>query len=121
MLKIHETTTPGGAVETTFLRVDDGALSLSSGEGTVALPDGALDAVMRRYGMPVDPEAQLTVVASLELGDGRVLRHARHLARYDVIARDWLVYDAPGQETACALATTVAGALDHLARAGRRA
>jgi hypothetical protein len=53
----------------------------------------------------------------LDLGDGRVLRHIRHLGRYDVIARDYLTYSVPTQEPLCALATTVAGALAHLGRA----
>ena len=46
-----------------------------------------------------------------------VLRHVRHLAIYDVIARDYLVYEAPHREPMCALATIVAGALGHLGRA----
>ena len=32
------------------------------------------------------------------------------------VAKDWLVYERAGEEPLCALATTVAGALDYLAR-----
>jgi hypothetical protein len=46
-----------------------------------------------------------------------VLRHVRHLAGYDVIARDYLVHDrGDGTEPLCAMATRVAAALAHLAR-----
>lgn len=120
MLRVHERTTERG-LEGVFLRVDDGVLTLASTEGAFPLPDGALDAVMRRYGAPLEPTERLVAVASLDLGDGRALRHVRHLARYDVIARDYLVYDPGGREALCALATTVAGALEHLGRAARAA
>jgi hypothetical protein len=114
MLKIHETTSASGALSGVCLQTSNGALALVTDAGTFPLPEGALDAVMLRYGAPLDPASQLVPVAILPLGEGRALRHVRHLATYDVIARDYLVYDAPGKEPLCALATTVAGALDHL-------
>ena len=118
MLKIHETTTAQGGLSPVFLRVDDGgALALVCEDGTLALPGASLQSVMTRFGQPLDSAARLTEVGSLDLGGGRVLRHARHLARFDVIARDYLTYSVPGQEALCALATTVAGALAHLGRA----
>jgi hypothetical protein len=118
MLKIHETTTAEGGLSPVFLRVDDGgALALVCEEGTLTLPGAALHSVMTRYGQPLDTAARLVEVGSLDLSGGRVLRHARHLARFDVIARDYLTYSVPGQDALCALATTVAGALAHLGRA----
>jgi hypothetical protein len=72
---------------------------------------------MRRYGAPFDPEATIAVMATLPLADGRELRHVRHLAGYDVIARDYLVFEVAPGVSVCALATTIAGALAHLARA----
>jgi len=51
------------------------------------------------------------------LPDGEILRHVRHLAGYDVIARDYVVYESPDHETSCALAATVSAALLHLGRA----
>jgi hypothetical protein len=79
----------------------------------------ALASVTTRYGAPFDPEAPISVVATLDLGDGRALRHVRHLAGYDVIARDYLVYEGAAPEASCALATTIARALEHLAQAVR--
>jgi len=90
-----------------------------SEESTLPLPDCALDHVMRRFGGPLDPAQPLAEVGTLDIGEGRVLRHVRHLARYDVIARDYVTYSVPGHEALCALATTVAGALAHLGRAYR--
>ena len=116
-LKVHETTRADGSLAPVFLVVDDGGLAIASDEATFALPDGAVAAVMARFGKPLEPSARLVHGDVLDLGDGCVLRHVRHLALYDVIARDYLVYEASGREPMCALATTVAGALDHLGRA----
>jgi hypothetical protein len=118
MLKIHEITTASGALSAVFLRLEDGVLVLGGDHEAFVLPHGALEAVMARFGAPLDPSSRVVSVAMLELGSGRALRHVRHLARYDVIARDYLVYEAADREPLCALATTVAGALDHLGRAG---
>jgi len=120
MLKIHETTKPDGELAPIFLVLEDGVLAITSDEGTFALPEGALDAVMTRFGGPLEPSEQLMPVATLDLGSGKALRHVRHLARYDVIARDYIVYETPDREPVCALATTLAGALGHLGRAANR-
>lgn len=117
MLKIHETTLQDGSLSPVFLRCDGDVLALASDRGTLPLPAGALEAVMARFGAPLEDGASVVEVASLDLGASGRLRHVRHLARYDVIARDWLIHERPGEEPRCALATTVAGALDHLARA----
>jgi hypothetical protein len=122
-VKIHETEKDDGAIARVFLLVEDGVISISSDEDSegcpvalLALPEGAIDAVMKRYGAPLDPSQELIPVDTLDLGDGCALHHVRHLARYDVIARDFLVYEAHEREPVCALATTIAGALSHLAR-----
>jgi hypothetical protein len=119
VLKIHETTAAGGELCSVFLRVNDGALALVSANEVLALPGAALESVMKRFGAPLDAAARVLEIGALDLGEARVLRHVRHLARFDVIARDYLTLSVPGQEPLCALATTVAGALDHLGRAYR--
>ncbi len=119
-LKIHEITAANGALSAVNLQDRQGALALVSDEGTLPLPEGGLEAVMLRYGAPLDAASKLALVGTLALAGGRALRHVRHLATYDVVARDYLVYEAPGEEPLCALATTVAGALDHLGRAAAR-
>jgi len=118
-LKIHESTEEDGTLAPVWLLAEGDALVLLHQGERLVLPDGALPAVMARYGKPLAPEVRLVVVAALDLPRGGVLRHVRHLARYDVIARDYLVLDAPAGEPACALATTVSGALAHLGRASR--
>jgi hypothetical protein len=119
MLKIHESTSAEGALLPTYLRVDSGVLTILFDDEAVPLSEQALPAVMRRFGSPFDADANVTTVATLTLAERCTLRHVRHLARYDVISRDYLVYEAAGGETLCALATTVAGALVHLAKATR--
>ena len=115
MLKISEFTDATGALSAVFLRHRDGALEIVGDRDAIVLPEGALAAVMSRYGEPFDPDAAVSAVEELALGGGRTLRHARHLAGYDVIARDYLVYEVVGAEPLCALATIVARALEHLA------
>ena len=115
MLKVREFSDATGALSAVFLRYRDGALELVGDLDAVVLPAGALAAVMSRYGAPFDPEAPISVVDALALGDGRTLRHVRHLAGYDVIARDYLVYEEAGAESLCALSASVARALEHLA------
>jgi hypothetical protein len=121
MLKVHETTRADGSLAPVFLALDRGVLVLTSDQGAMDLPDGSLEAVMARFGKPIEPKEPLMEIAAMDLGRGRTLRHVRHLATFDVIARDWLVYAVPSEATPSeplgALAATVAGALLHLARA----
>ena len=123
MLKVREFTDATGALAAVYLRSGEraveGAVLEVVSDDVVALPTAALAAVMSRYGAPFDPEAEISLVASMTLGPGCTLRHVRHLAGYDVIARDYLVYDVVGAESQCALAATVARALEHLAAAVR--
>lgn len=122
-LAIDERTETDGTLARTYLVREDGSLAVEL-EGAAPeshlLPEGVLDAVMTRFGKPLEPTEKLTEVASLDLGDGGRLRHVRHLARYDVIALDYLVLERPGEEPLVAIATTVAGALVHLGRAASR-
>jgi len=116
MIKIHETITPTGDASFVHLAIEDGALTIVVDGEALAVGEGALQAVMARFGAPLEPSEPLIAVASLDLGSGRALRHVRHLARYDVIARDFVVYDVPDRDSFCALAVTVSAALVHLAR-----
>ncbi len=116
-LKIHEHAHDAGTSTTFLVAGDGGALALVSDERSRLLPERALDAVMERYGAPLDASESVTSIGELALESGARVVHVRHLARFDVIARDYLLYERPGCEPLCALATTVAGALDYLARA----
>jgi hypothetical protein len=71
---------------------------------------------MERYGKPLADGIALDG-PSLELGEGRALHRIRHRGRYDVIARDFLVWTTPGQEPLAELAVAVSGALVHLSKA----
>lgn len=119
-MKIHETTNADGTLAPMFLRVVDGDVIVEVEGSAFVLPEAALARVMARYGAPVEGGAKLTEIGALELGGGARIRHVRHLARFDVIAKDWLMYEAHGAEPLCALANTVAAALAHLARVGAR-
>jgi hypothetical protein len=120
MFKIHEFSSTTGQLSAVLLRVRADQLEICSEDGAWPLPHGALRAVLARFGAPFDGDARISSIASLDLPDGSVLRHVRHLAGYDVIARDYIVYEQPESEALCALAATVAAALLHLGRAAGR-
>jgi hypothetical protein len=115
MLHIDEHIDERGASVSTFLGVDDGALVLATGDRTALLPMAALFGVMDRYARPLADDVIIDG-PSLDLGDGCMLHMIRHRARYDVIARDFLVLVRPGNEPIAELATSIAGALQFLAR-----
>src|SRR6478736_724469 len=117
MFRIHEFSSPSGELSSVFLRLADGELMISSEAGEWPLPSGALRAVLTRYGAPFDADVRSTEIASLRLNEGECLRHVRHLAGYDVIARDYLMYEHANSEALCALAATVTATLLHLGQA----
>jgi hypothetical protein len=120
MFKIHEFSSAEGQLSSVYLRVVEEQLEIVSEDGAWPLPQGALRAVLARFGAPFDDDARISTIASLDLPGGAALRHVRHLAGYDVIARDYIVYEEPETAALCALAATVAAALLHLGRAGTR-
>lgn len=120
MFKIHEFSSTTGELSSVSLRVSAGKLEIVSEDGIWMLPENAIGAVLSRFGAPFDSTARVSVIATLDLPGGGTLRHVRHLAGYDVIARDYIVFEHDGNEAECALAATVAAALLHLARAAAR-
>jgi hypothetical protein len=121
--------------ERTFLTAQEGGLALAvelhvmvpggpkPSEPTAALlplPANAVNAVLRRYGKPIDEALDAPRSAELQLSNGAGLAAFRHRARFDVIALDYLLYTEPGAEPLAALARPVAAALRHLADALRR-
>jgi hypothetical protein len=117
MLTIHEWLTEDGSSQTVTVGVNAGELLVRVGEeAPVSLPILALERVMERYGRPL-AEGVVLDGPSLALGEGRVLHRIRHRGRYDVIARDFLVWTTAGSELLVELAVAVSGALVHLARA----
>ena len=117
MFRIHEFSSASGQLSSVYLRAADEGLEIASDDGTWPLPRGALPAVLARFGAPFDEDAHSSLIATLQLAEGASLRHVRHLAGYDVIARDYLVYEHPNGQALCALAATVAAALLHLGQA----
>jgi len=116
-ITIHETADEAGDLVLTRLSQEQGGLTLTVGGEVRALPEGALEAVMKRYGRPLAaPASEMMIDERLELGEGRALVRFRFMRRYDVIARDYLVLYQPDAEPVCELATSIAAALAHLAR-----
>ena len=130
-LCIHEHLTEDGAIERMYLSREGDALRLRTegfrddalatprstrrGESMDGLvPLEALVRVMKKFGKPLASGVAPSASECLDLGGGCSLARLRHLARYDVIARDFLVFRAPGEEPLVELATSVTAALVHL-------
>jgi hypothetical protein len=121
MLVIHESIGDDGAPRTVEVGAEDGQLVVRTAEwGTVVLPMLALERVMDRYARPLAEDVALDG-PSVSLGPSGMLYRIRHLARYDVIARDFVVWAPPGREPVAELATSVSAALVHLAKAASQA
>ncbi len=73
----------------------------------------ALDRVMCKYGLPLDDAVALDGEA-LDVGDGRRLRRLRHHAPVDAEARDYLVWERPGEPALAVIATHATAALRYL-------
>lgn len=117
-LLIDERILAGGEHARVWASVADGRVLLEDDAGALgALPVLALDRVMVRFGRALDPEIALADEA-LACGGGRVLRRLRFHARVDTEARDYLVWERPGEEPIAAISTTVAAALRHLVASG---
>jgi hypothetical protein len=115
-LVIHERILADGGSERTWLDLEGGQLVLGVDDATAACVDlSVLEAVMKRYGKPIAGDVELSGPA-LELGGGRTLSMLRHRARYDVIAKDFLVYRVPGDEPLAELSASVSAALTYLVR-----
>jgi hypothetical protein len=95
-------------------RIEIEPLRVLIGDQTFELPREVLEKVMERYARPLADEVALP--PGIPIGDGCTLHLLRHRARYDVIARDFLVLARPGQEPIAELSTTIAAALAYLAR-----
>src|SRR4051794_20383882 len=116
MLRIHETICDDGKRQETHLSAEGETIHVHVGPDVIGtLPVLAVDTVMKRYGKPLADGIALNG-PTLAIAGGRTLHMLRHRARYDVIARDFLVLCAPGEEPLAELATSIAGALTHLAR-----
>jgi hypothetical protein len=114
-LLLHERTLPNGALERTWLEVEEGALFFHvEGSAKIEVSLAILDGVMQRYGRPLEhdvpPEGPCLQVA------GRALSLLRYRPRYDVIGRDYLVVAREGEPPVAELATAVTGALAYLLR-----
>lgn len=118
-LLLHETFGDGDRPLAVTLTREPGRLVLSYPGGATELEAEVVVAVMARYGKELDPSVEVRG-PSLALDDAHTLVRIRHLARYDVIARDFVVLVRPDGAPLVELATSVAGALVHLAEAAAR-
>lgn len=118
-LLLHETFGDGDRALVVTLTREPDSLVLSYPGGATELEAAVVVAVMGRYGKEIDPSIEVRG-PSLALDDTHTLVRMRHLARYDVIARDFVVLVRPNGPPLVELATSVAGALVHLAEAASR-
>jgi hypothetical protein len=118
-LLLHERTLPDGGLEKTWLEVENGLLFFCvEGQPKANVSHLVLEGVMRRYGKPLADD--VTVSGPRLDVDGCALSILRYRPRYDVIAKDYLVYRPTGGPPLAELATAVTGALAYLLLARRR-
>lgn len=110
---IFERLDPQGQPVAMHLERDGDELVLIRGATRAALPGRVLIAILRRYGRELDPLVTLDP-DSVDLGDGAKLHRFRFHARVDAEGRDYLALVETGQPAIGAMATTIAGALEHL-------
>jgi hypothetical protein len=115
-LLVDQRALPDGTYTRTFLETRDGALVLCIDDEIEAeISVEIFAAVIRRYGKPLADEVTVTG-DRLDLPRGDSLVLLRHLATYDIIAKDYLVYTCPPDPPIAELATSIAGALTYLVR-----
>ena len=112
-LLLHERALAEGAFERTWLELESERLFLVvEGEPKKEVPLQVIDVVMRRYGKPLDDDVNVDA-PGLVIAD-RTIAMLRYRPRYDVIAKDYVVYTAEGGRPVAELATAVTGALVFL-------
>ncbi len=123
-LILHEHIGNDGTRICTSVHVEADALIVTVGDAREGvLSCEALVAILERYGKPLADGISLDGCPSLDLasmagaGSGARLCILRHRALYDVIARDFVVLARNDHEPYAELATMVAAAVTHLARA----
>ena len=117
-LLLHERALADDTVARTWLEVDgDHLVIYADGESKEEVPLQVLDVVMRRYGKPLDDG--VTVEGPHLVVANRTISMLRYRPRYDVIAKDYVVYAVAGEAPLAELATGVAGALAFLLRRAR--
>ena len=114
-LLLHERALADGAFERTWLETAcDGLVLHVEGEPKKDVPLQVLDVVMRRYGKALEDDVSIDG-PRLVVAD-RTIAMLRYRPRYDVIAKDYIVYRVAGGPPVAELATAVAGALAFIVR-----
>ncbi|MDB4956153.1 MAG: hypothetical protein JWO36_3722 [Myxococcales bacterium] len=115
-LLIDERIRPDGKLERSWAeRAAGDRIRIADDGGTGGeLSIVALDRVMCRYGKPLEDDIVLDGEV-LELGDAHKLRRLRFHAIVDAEARDYLVWERPGEPPLAVIATHAAAALRYLA------
>ena len=119
-LCIDEELAAEGPAQKIWLRRHEGVLVLDNTQDAVVVLDGLIATIFSHYARPLAPDVTSKIsklpylrVCSLTAPAFK-LHPLRHLARYDVIARDFLVLSHPGAEPLAELTTTIAAALSHV-------
>ncbi len=125
-LLLLETFGDEGRSARTVLRREDDALVLALDDDEYEIEPKLVFAVFARYAKELDPSVTMpddadTLALDVTSGSGSRLVRLRHLARFDVIARDYLVLVREGQPALVELATAITAALVHLVSAARSA
>jgi len=114
---IYETLSADGVSRAVHLDVGPAGLELRIDAMRAAVPARIIVALMHRYGRAVEDGVDTQGGDELRLDASTVLRRFRFRAGVDVLGRDYLALVEGDDEPIVAMATTIAGALEHLANA----
>jgi hypothetical protein len=113
-LLLDERILADGTHARTYASFVDGSVLVDDEDGSSgALSVHALDRVMTKYGLPLEPGVNLDGEA-LDLDDGRRLRRLRYHTPVDATGRDYLVWERPGEPPIAVIATHATAALRYL-------
>lgn len=116
MLLLDERIRADGSHARCYASAAGDRLHIHDDEANGELSVAAVDRVMTRYGRALDPAIDLAgnEGESLELAGGYRLKRLRYHTPVDATGRDYLVWEKPGSEPLCVVATMVTAALRYL-------
>jgi hypothetical protein len=113
-LLLDERILADGTHARTYASFVDGHVIVEDEDGSHgALSITALERVMTKYGLPLEPDVKLDG-ESLAVGGDRCLRRLRYHAAVDATGRDYLVWERTGEPPLAVIATHATAALRYL-------
>lgn len=113
-LVVDEELLGDGSRRVTRIERAEGGFVLAVGSATWAIGADAVVAVVRRYGLELDPAVEVPAVG-FDLGQGATLHRLTHRAWGDVLPTDYVVLRTPEHPPIAAMTAAIGAPLRFLA------